>query len=428
MLREMIRDVLTILEIIVWVWGICQMEFTKIRNRWIAGVGILIVFGLINVSFIYNEMLFPVQQSGYMIGTILLFQGSLSKKVVQYWFSVFYLEMIYLPIRALLFVISTLRKTLWVDQFQPEILSILTIFIVFAVGIQIKKHREWCIWIQRIPTRYYLLGILCSFCANGIIAITRSFSTEWDMKFRIVIEVLQTIVVLFFYVLGISFAFVNLWKEQFKRENALKDEYLKMAQKHYHELEAHMREVRSLRHDMKNHVLVLEKFLQAGKMTDAENYLQEIKVHQEWKNKPVVNVGNELVNAVLSDEIGKNKEVTFDSEGILPANMKISDFDLCTIFSNLLSNSMEACKSISDGEKKITLSIKTFQNKLLISMENTVAHKLPIEQLGRFTTKKDTKNHGYGIYNVKQTIEKYHGEIEFYQQKNWFRVEIFMSF
>lgn len=428
MLREMIRDVLAILEIIVWAWGICQMEFTKSRKRWIVGVGILVVSWLINISFLNSEILFPVLQLGYMMGTVLLFQGKMSKKVMQYWFSVFYLEMIYLPIRALLFFISALGKTLWIDKFQSEILSVLTVFIVFVAGVQIKKRKEWCIWIQSIPTGYYLLGILCSFCANGITAITRSFSTEWDMRFRIVIEVLQTIVVLFFYILGIGFAFVNLWKEQFKRENALKDEYLKMAQNHYQELESHMREVRSLRHDMKNHVLVLENFIQNGKMTEAEDYLQEIKAHQEWKNKPVVNVGNELVNAVLSDGIGKNKEVRFDCEGILPANMKISDFDLCTIFSNLLSNSMEACKSISDGEKKIALSIKTFQNKLLISMENTVDHKVPIEQLGKFTTKKDAKNHGYGIYNVKQTVEKYHGEIEFCQEGNRFQVKVFMSF
>lgn len=297
MLHEFIMNILAIVEVFIWAWGICQMEFTRKKTTWIVAVTIFLLSWILSCHLSDETFVFPVRLMGHMLGTILLFQGKIVKRIVLYWFSVFYMAMIYLPIQAVLFIISIFYQGIWVNAFYDEIVSIIAILTVIVMGLQIKKRKEWCLWIKNIPIGYFLLGILCSFCANGVSAITRMFSTEWNMSIRFLIEVLLAIVMLFFYILGMGFAFVNLWKEQYKRENALKDEYLEMSGKHYEELTAHMREVRSIRHDMKNHVLVLENYLQEGKLAEANAYLQEIKAHQRWKNKPVVNSYGESFGA-----------------------------------------------------------------------------------------------------------------------------------
>ena len=40
------------------------------------------------------------------------------------------------------------------------------------------------------------------------------------------------------------------------------------------------------------------------------------------------------------------------------------------------------------------------------------------------TTKSDKKNHGFGIRNVKDTVNKYGGSIEYGIKSGWFEVEI----
>ena len=61
-------------------------------------------------------------------------------------------------------------------------------------------------------------------------------------------------------------------------------------------------------------------------------------------------------------------------------------------------------------------------------MENPVEMEVPIEKLGTFTSKIDKKSHGYGIYNVKQTVERNNGNITFLLQNNNFYVKIQIPF
>lgn len=426
--REIIINILTVAEIIVWAWGICQMEFTKKKKRCMVAFAIYIAEWTLECYFPYEMAIVPLQQLGYMIGTVLLFEGQIGKKIAQHWFSVFYLEIVYMPMRILIDMLYLIDGKSWLKEFQPELLSVSNILIVTVAGVMIRKGKAWNWWIKTVPVRYYLLGILCSFSANFLSTFVRRFSADMDMHIQVIMEIMQTVVILFFYILGIGFVFVNLWKEQYKRENILKDKYLMMSRNYYEGLEAHIREVRSLRHDMKNHISLVENRIQNCKYKDAEDYLQEIQSHQEWKNKPRVEVGNDLVNAVLSDGIGRSEEIQFKSEGILPPQMAISDFDLCTIFSNLLSNSIEACKKLTKLERQILLQIKVYENKLFINMENPVEEEVPIDKLGTFTSKEDKKDHGYGIYNIKETVEKYGGEIDFYLKDNKFQVRILINY
>ena len=61
---------------------------------------------------------------------------------------------------------------------------------------------------------------------------------------------------------------------------------------------------------------------------------------------------------------------------------------------------------------------------LLITMENTAAAE-PDQKNGRFlTSKKNKKEHGWGVQSMKHIVEKYGGDIEFKSQQGLFRVEI----
>ena len=60
----------------------------------------------------------------------------------------------------------------------------------------------------------------------------------------------------------------------------------------------------------------------------------------------------------------------------------------------------------------------------LITMENT-AQIEPEQKNGRFlTSKKNKKEHGWGIQSMRHIVEKYDGDIKFEYEAGSFRVEI----
>lgn len=115
-------------------------------------------------------------------------------------------------------------------------------------------------------------------------------------------------------------------------------------------------------------------------------------------------------------------------EGMLPAELPMGDFDLCTIFSNLLSNSIEACMQVEEGIRYIRLSIRRLGEKLVIEVENSCKQTVEISKLGDVTSKKDKENHGYGIQNIRDAVYKYHGELIFKSVESKFVAQIVFRF
>lgn len=56
----------------------------------------------------------------------------------------------------------------------------------------------------------------------------------------------------------------------------------------------------------------------------------------------------------------------------MPDKMEISDFDLCTLFSNLLSNGVEACGKVEEERRGIWLNIRRTEEHLVVEVKNTI--------------------------------------------------------
>ncbi len=430
MIERTVIAILGMLEVIIWMWGICQLEFKKKRIVFLCGVLItLFVIGIAMLEFwfgknIYIDIVFVLFP---LISCCLIFQGKVIHNFIKYWFSMFYVDMVYHPLK-IIYSIFNLDKIYFLNRYKDEIFSIITILILLLFSFQIKKRKAWVRWIQNIPIGYYSIGFLFAFAAGGISYFIEIYRIVWNESLQKFVQILQIIVLFFLYASGIGIAFLNLWKENYRKESVLKDKYLNILREHYQGMKNHIDEVQSLRHDMKNHMYILEKYIESGNLEQALDYIKQIEEHQQWKSKPLISVGNELVDAVLSSEIRKiDSDIIFEYEGGIPQELKIQEFDLCTLFSNLLSNSIDACKNLKYKQKIIQLSIRHFQNKVLISVKNPIEKEIEIEKLGKFTTKKDNIHHGYGIRNIKNMVDKYNGTVKFIVVDGWFEVKIWID-
>lgn len=428
MMLELIQGMQAVLEVMIWGWGICQMQFCRNWRRWAVGIGVFLAdeaFCLIRAG---DPIFIPVHTAAHLICFVVLFEGRLGKKVVQYWFSVFYFTVIYTPIYTVkLWILPAFGN--WLNDAEWSVVaSGLASAMVFFAGIKIKKRKAWIRWIRSISWKYYFLGVVCAFAANGVFAFVKRVMVEWNREAQIFLGIIWIIVTVFLYGLGVGFAFVDMLRIRYKQESALKDEYLRMSKEHYDSLAEHMEEIRRIRHDICSHLNSLAIYLEQNEPEKAYHYLQEIEETYGRIRERQIDVGNDLVNAVIMNELQRRgKQIELVCEGILPENITISDFDLCTIFSNVISNCLEACGRLRKKEKRIRLSIQQNRHDFVVIAENPVEWDIDIEQLGNFTSKQDGKNHGYGIYQINNTVEKNSGTACYKVQDGVFRVELFFT-
>lgn len=63
-------------------------------------------------------------------------------------------------------------------------------------------------------------------------------------------------------------------------------------------------------------------------------------------------------------------------------------------------------------------------NHLVIELSNPITERIVLEHLGNVTSKRDVRNHGYGIANVREAVERNHGELFFENQEGIFTARI----
>lgn len=221
-------------------------------------------------------------------------------------------------------------------------------------------------------------------------------------------------------------------KTYFQQSAILNEHYLKAQLEHFKTYQETQRETRRVYHDMKNHMACLYNLILEGKNEEAGEYIMDLNAQVRQIDKEL-HTSNDIVDAIINEKyINSNKDhISFSIEGKL-LNLTVDAIDICTIFSNAIDNAVEALKNSSVSEKKIQIQFKQQDAMQYIRFRN------PIEQdklAGSFfTTKKDCINHGFGLGNIRMSVEKYKGHMEYFIEndggESFFVLEIilFMQF
>lgn len=163
--------------------------------------------------------------------------------------------------------------------------------------------------------------------------------------------------------------------------------------------------VRSIYHDLKNHLLLLQTQIHHQESEQMLSSLQE--QIQSYEN--YYKTGNEFLDIILRDKAEKARQLHIDFSIML--HMEDATFlaplDISTIFGNALDNAMEASEKLPVHERLITAKSNRIRDMLFIVIENNTAEPLPHD---RQTSKPDNFLHGHGLQNIKKASEKYGGE------------------
>lgn len=182
---------------------------------------------------------------------------------------------------------------------------------------------------------------------------------------------------------------------------------------------------RKLKHDMRNHLMVIASFLEKGQNQEAMQYTSEIldrlnNVHS------YVETGNAILNLVLNEKLtlARNEKIDVKAQIDQVPFEKISGVDLSALIANLLDNAIEASKT----EKEKEIRIKVFRKKGYegISVKNRIVSSVLEHNPELNTTKAEKESHGFGIQRVKEIVSQYEGMYDFYEEDGFFCVNVFI--
>ena len=166
-------------------------------------------------------------------------------------------------------------------------------------------------------------------------------------------------------------------------------------------------EARSRRmHDYKYQLHLLELSMKNPETADGKNRAAFAGLRETMRNDTVFTwCSSPLVNAIMNEKTAEAKEkgiqVVTDID-FFPCTMDERDF--CVAFSNLFDNCIEACKDQKDP--RITLTVKTRGDACIVKLVNTIVQKPRMEGDRFLTRKTDSSQHGFGINNARQYMEK----------------------
>ncbi len=280
----------------------------------------------------------------------------------------------------------------------------------------------------RTTTGEYLVLLISVVCILVVLGISQGFMKGDDslflhMKGPFAISITILCLLLIAGLRGMSY--LKSKDALYKAEKALYDQYLANQEEHIKNIIEADKSIRSFRHDINAHLSALESCIDEKDYDELQNYIDRMK--EETQNRKAQSYsGYAAVDTIIAEwhEKALKEGIAWEWKGKLREDLKIELFDLCVLFSNILSNAVEAAeKTEIGGERYIKVSIGSFRGRTSIRVTNTCINSSS-QRMNLRTSKVDKENHGFGMKNIKRMVEKYNGEIVYNFKNNVFSIEV----
>ena len=251
---------------------------------------------------------------------------------------------------------------------------------------------------------------------------------EYDFQFEILVDkgpaehLFSHGQMLSMYFLGLASLFCILFSYKKLQQNFRLSTELSLLEQQEHSLNQYVEEAKarydrtkSFRHDIRNHIAVVKKLLQGGKLEEAVSYIEDMDDMAEKMSFPC-STDNPVVDILVGNKLGiaKSMGIDVDCSLLLPYPCSLRDIDICIVLSNALDNAIRAVKSLGTAtEKYICVSGRLQGDFLMMEIENSFR--------GNGAFKKGT-----GLSNINAVAEKYGGAMSIKTQENVFVLHVLL--
>lgn len=386
-------------------------------------VGLQLIFSGINGYCRFTDKYLPLALISSLLSYSLIFACALifhkkKKRAI-------YVSAMFLIIDSIMQSLSCIILELFSINYNQTYLTkgISVIFNIISLLLVTKLQRKRKNMIRSglkiIPDHLYVL-ILVALLLSGEMFGCIPIDFERVKTRNNIINFSAVLIVPIFMVLIIYLLFNCISKQYFENISLLMEKQVEQQVEHYKKINKLTDDLREFRHDYKNHMICLQSLLNNKQYDEALSYVKSI-TNQEILNSNKFFSGNQIADAILTDknELAQKNNCKIIFDGSVSDEISVSN--LCTILSNALDNSIEACSKIDSDETQI-IDVKCVASELIQIIR--ISNPNPDNNAVTETSKADRKNHGFGLSNIRRTVERMDGQMIISSQYPTFMLEI----
>lgn len=182
---------------------------------------------------------------------------------------------------------------------------------------------------------------------------------------------------------------------------------------------------RKLKHDMRNHLMVVTSYINNADYQSAKNYISEI-LDKLNAVRSYVETGNPLLNHILNAklEMAILEGIDVKVEVGKASFDKMKGVDFSAVFSNAIDNAIEHERI----EPKKELVIKVFEKKGYdaFTVKNRISNSVLDINPELKSNKPESDQHGFGVRQIRDIVDAYEGLTDFYEKDGMFIVNVFI--
>ncbi len=185
--------------------------------------------------------------------------------------------------------------------------------------------------------------------------------------------------------------------------------------------------VRQLKHDMKNHLMVIASYLNEENIEQAKQYTSEILGKLNAMHS-YIETGNMLLNHIINEKLAyaRTQQIMVKAE-IENLQFKIlPSIDFSALLSNMLDNAIEALIKEEPDKRQLHVIIVQCRGYETICVKNKITKSVLEKNPTLNSQKPEKENHGLGIPKVKEIVSQCGGMYDIYEEDNFFCVKVFI--
>lgn len=285
-----------------------------------------------------------------------------------------------------------------------------------ASGLAVRLYN---IKVKHLPWNYWIFIVLCPLFSYIVIICLDILLVQAE-KVNLVLIVLPVLALT--YINVEVFNFFDSYSNQLRL--GIMEELAAKTEENYKILEDNEKELRTIKHDLQNHLFSIEDMIRQNKTGIAQKHLALIKSTVDDISS-IVYTKNAALDSVLNIEARKAQkaDVKYRVKVVLEDEIKLDPVAICSIFSNAIDNAIEACRDLD--HRYVSVNISQKDGNICASITNSMKPENLQENL--VTTKKDKVNHGLGLGSIKAAVKKYGGTAAIKCENNTFILNILMK-
>lgn len=327
----------------------------------------------------------------------------------------------YTSMTIILFLHSLLfndRITLFTSTIYEEYKFIIVSFLTYIFYVLYSNYKK----NRKIRSHYYLYFSVIILAVCLLLSYATLYICRREPESQIMPLLFSTLIILVLLCISLYDKFLVLIEENANYK--MQAEINRLQTDYALQIDENLKILRSVRHDIKNHLIIIDGYAAQKKFEKIHEYIS--RIGDRFKDTAPIQTSSTAVSAILNEKsaLAQQKNISCEITCNFPS-LKIDDFTMITILGNLLDNAITAASKCSDGWIKADLQQE--DSILVITIDNSHAEEIQ-EKDGVFTsTKADTADiHGIGIKNVRKAVNDLRGQIEITYTENTFYVCIML--